>query len=266
MQFCKKKKNLQIFHPCIQNGASGTEASGSSSKSRSTREELRENGCIGTSTKSAQQTSEVIADLLDLEIELNSIQQGINQMEKITPSDPFGPDAIKEGAPSTSFHDPFEDSFSPPVPGTSKSSSSSRAHPALLPPPPSSTRSDLVTTTSRQGRAAKRHTASTLTLDSSTPISPPNNLSSPPNSATAAPLAATETWFDSQSDPLFGDNDLPINMSAGTSSLSSTVSAATCAAAAAVTSAVTSCKKEQVIAVLAAGNYTGTRNYLLASN
>lgn len=41
-----------------------------------------------------------VADLVDLELELNSLQQGLNQMERITPSDPFG-----------SKDDPFGDSF-----------------------------------------------------------------------------------------------------------------------------------------------------------
>lgn len=41
-----------------------------------------------------------VADLVDLELELNSLQQGITQMERITPSDPFG-----------SKDDPFGDSF-----------------------------------------------------------------------------------------------------------------------------------------------------------
>ncbi|RZC36376.1 disabled, partial [Asbolus verrucosus] len=41
-----------------------------------------------------------VADLVDLELELNSLQQGLNQMERITPSDPF-----------VSKDDPFGDSF-----------------------------------------------------------------------------------------------------------------------------------------------------------
>jgi len=47
----------------------------------------------------------VIADLLDLQFELNSLQQGIHQMDKITPENPM---------PSTDdlFEtDPFGDSF-----------------------------------------------------------------------------------------------------------------------------------------------------------
>ncbi|XP_065341529.1 protein disabled-like isoform X1 [Cloeon dipterum] len=142
-----------------------------------------ENGCLGAASKSAQQTSEVIADLLDLEIELNSIQQGINQMEKITPSDPFGPDSNKDA----SFYDPFEDSFSPPPTAV------------ILPPPPPSTRA-----------SSKRH----LSLEPSSP--PPANTSATTSPAPTpqtittkaiAPLATTETWFDTTSDPLFGDNN-----------------------------------------------------------
>ncbi|XP_045476508.1 protein disabled isoform X2 [Harmonia axyridis] len=55
-----------------------------------------------------------VANLVDLQLELNSLQQGLNQMEKITPSEPFG-----------SKDDPFGDSFT------------SFPNP-ILPPPPSS--------------------------------------------------------------------------------------------------------------------------------
>ncbi|KAF4525992.1 hypothetical protein B566_EDAN000784 [Ephemera danica] len=221
--------------------SSGAETSESAPKSRSTRDELRENGCVSSATlkKRAQQTSEVIADLLDLEIELNSIQQGIHQMEKITPSDPFGPDATKDGASSASFHDPFEDSFSPPVPKTKASSS---AHPALLPPPPSSTRSaDLMNTTGRQGRSGKRVNVANLNLDTG-PLSP-SNVTTPNSASTSAPYASTETWFDSRSDPLFGDNDLPINLAAAGNNSFSTISATSSAAAASSVQAC--CRKEQ---------------------
>ncbi|XP_060523966.1 protein disabled [Cylas formicarius] len=59
-----------------------------------------------------------VADLVDLELELSNLQQGLNQMEKITPSNPYG-----------SKDDPFGDSFVYyPV------------NKLILPPPPSSGR------------------------------------------------------------------------------------------------------------------------------
>lgn len=48
----------------------------------------------------SKNTGTAVADLVDLELELNSLQQGLNQMERITPLDPFG-----------SKDDPFGDSF-----------------------------------------------------------------------------------------------------------------------------------------------------------
>ncbi|XP_046660967.1 protein disabled isoform X2 [Homalodisca vitripennis] len=57
-------------------------------------------------SKSSSAPPEAIADLLDLEFELNNIQQGLNQMERITPSDPFGdsfapPSSAKLAPPPT---------------------------------------------------------------------------------------------------------------------------------------------------------------------
>lgn len=54
----------------------------------------------GASASDAKSSGTAVADLVDLELELNSLQQGLNQMERITPSDPFG-----------SKDDPFGDSF-----------------------------------------------------------------------------------------------------------------------------------------------------------
>lgn len=76
-------------------------------------------------TKNKTQTTSVIADLMDLELELNSLQQGLSQMERLTPSDPFGP------SPSLPKEDPFGDSFTPPP-------SITTPPPAKLPPPPTS--------------------------------------------------------------------------------------------------------------------------------
>lgn len=55
---------------------------------------------IGGTTNDTKNSGTAVADLVDLELELNSLQQGLNQMERITPSDPFG-----------SKDDPFGDSF-----------------------------------------------------------------------------------------------------------------------------------------------------------
>lgn len=65
-----------------------------------------------------------IVDLLDLEFELNNIQQGINQMDRITPSDPFETSTIA---------DPFGDSFLPKTKQTTRNSV------GMIPPPPSTT-------------------------------------------------------------------------------------------------------------------------------
>lgn len=54
----------------------------------------------GGATSDTKNSGAAVADLVDLELELNSLQQGLNQMERITPSDPFG-----------SKDDPFGDSF-----------------------------------------------------------------------------------------------------------------------------------------------------------
>lgn len=62
---------------------------------------------------------------MDLELELNSLQQGLSQMERLTPSDPFGP------SPSVAKEDPFGDSFTPPPCITTPP-------PTKLPPPPAS--------------------------------------------------------------------------------------------------------------------------------
>lgn len=50
-----------------------------------------------------QMSPESVADLVDLEQELSSIQRGITQMERITPSDPPNKNSTED--------DPFGDSF-----------------------------------------------------------------------------------------------------------------------------------------------------------
>ncbi|XP_066249768.1 protein disabled isoform X3 [Euwallacea similis] len=70
------------------------------------------------SSSESKDSGTAVADLVDLELALNSLRQGLHQMERITPSEPFG-----------SKDDPFGDSFiSYPV------------NKLILPPPPSSGR------------------------------------------------------------------------------------------------------------------------------
>lgn len=52
------------------------------------------------SNNDGKNSGAAVADLVDLELELNSLQQGLTQMERITPLDPFN-----------SRDDPFGDSF-----------------------------------------------------------------------------------------------------------------------------------------------------------
>ncbi|CAG9863532.1 unnamed protein product [Phyllotreta striolata] len=91
----------------------------------------------GANERRANASGAAVADLVDLELELNSLQQGLNQMEKITPSsaDPFG-----------AKDDPFGDSFTvyPPV------SLFLPVRP-ILPPPPSTGRERSSRGTSESG-------------------------------------------------------------------------------------------------------------------
>ncbi|CAG9764503.1 unnamed protein product [Ceutorhynchus assimilis] len=86
------------------------------------------------STSENKNSGTAVADLVDLELELNSLQQGLNQMERITPSDPFG-----------SKDDPFGDSFiSYPI------------NKLILPPPPSSGRERLSRTSEASSTISTR--------------------------------------------------------------------------------------------------------------
>ncbi|KAK9880484.1 hypothetical protein WA026_011729 [Henosepilachna vigintioctopunctata] len=76
-------------------------------------EAAKNEGKTASSSTESKVGGTAVANLVDLQLELNSLQQGLHQMEKITPSDPFG-----------SKDDPFGDSFTAfPNP--------------ILPPPPS---------------------------------------------------------------------------------------------------------------------------------
>ena len=61
----------------------------------------------GSPSSRKDTSNEAIADLLDLELELNNIQQGISQMEKLTPCGPSEPLLHR----ADTSEDPFGDSF-----------------------------------------------------------------------------------------------------------------------------------------------------------
>ncbi|XP_018579344.1 protein disabled isoform X2 [Anoplophora glabripennis] len=121
--FALKKKEIELAKQhlektCYPTSPLFSDSSSSSSKSvpHVSIKSAAENK-TGGAASDPKNSGTAVADLVDLELELNSLQQGLNQMERITPSDPFG-----------SKDDPFGDSF---ISYPSK---------PILPPPPSSGR------------------------------------------------------------------------------------------------------------------------------
>jgi disabled family protein 2 len=166
---------------------------------------VKENGSVVSSEKSAQHPSDVIADLLDLEFELNSIQRGINQMQRITPSDPFGPSTSKED-PFGSV--PFGDSFNPDT--MFPSSKTTKSTPiGILPPPPS------VKDTSRSSdpfhvpppaRHPHRRSAARPEHYSSETVKPQPAAAS--QLITAPTTQQEKHWFDQETESLFDEGEL----------------------------------------------------------
>ncbi|KAL0120310.1 hypothetical protein PUN28_008159 [Cardiocondyla obscurior] len=152
-------------------GAAGTESS--FHRIRTTNCEVDK-----TADRKNETQSGVIADLLDLQFELNSLQQGIHQMDKITPENPV---------PSTDdlFEtDPFGDSFA-----NMKLQDTVRP---ILPPPPSST---------KRGHLERQHTV---------PAPPTSTASSPATTLVSKtpPPQSTVHWFDKETENLFNDNEI----------------------------------------------------------
>jgi len=198
------------------------------SKMRTIQEDsIKENGSVVSTEKSAQHSSDVIADLLDLEFELNSIQRGINQMQKITPSDPFGPSTSKED-PFGSV--PFGDSFTPDTTLPSSKTTKPTAI-AILPPPPSAkdtSRSSDPFNVPPPARHPHRRNVPRAERNSSDTVKPP-----PPATAqlVAAPATQQEKhWFDQETESLFDEGELstpPMGATTTTTTTVSTVSAIT---------------------------------------
>lgn len=212
-----KKKEIEMAKQHIEQhqiklGGSLFLESGSNSKSDQTGSKMRtiqedsikENGSVVLSEKPAQHPSDVIADLLDLEFELNSIQRGINQMQKITPSDPFGPSTSKED-PFGSV--PFGDSFTPDT--VFPSSKTTKSTPTgILPPPPSvkdtSHSSDPFNVPPPARHPHRRHVARAEHISET--VKPPPAASAP---LIAAPTTQQEKhWFDQETESLFDEGEL----------------------------------------------------------
>lgn len=166
---------------------------------------VRENGspsAAAASTSKADQSSEAtIADLLDLEYELNNMQQNAHQVDHITSSDHYGSISSKD---DIFGNDPFGDSFTGAATKSSKTTTV-----APLPPPPSakdSSRPD-GTGTHRRERTVNR-TGSTTAA--------PAAVSAPFTSTTAsapvsAPLAQEEKhWFDQETEAIFDESELEL--------------------------------------------------------
>lgn len=118
--FALKKKEIELAKQHLEKNYLPTSPvfSDSSTAASKPTEKSKSEHKASSSISGSKNSGTAVADLVDLELELNSLQQGLNQMERITPSDPFG-----------SKDDPFGDSFiSYPI------------NKLILPPPPSSSR------------------------------------------------------------------------------------------------------------------------------
>ncbi|VEN49122.1 unnamed protein product [Callosobruchus maculatus] len=151
--FALKKKEIEIAKQHLEKSCyipSSLLSDGSTSSSKMQNvphvsiKSSSESKHASSSVNEAKSSGTAVADLVDLELELNSLQQGLNQMESITPSDPFG-----------SKEDPFGDSFT-----------SYPAKPILPPPPPSNRdRSSRTSESSSIFSPKTSHTGSTSTVE-----------------------------------------------------------------------------------------------------
>ncbi|XP_015594178.1 protein disabled isoform X2 [Cephus cinctus] len=124
--------------------------------------------------------SGVIADLLDLQFELNSLQQGIHQMDKITPDNP------RPSSEDPFETDPFGDSFA--------NMKVKETVQPILPPPPSS---------AKRGHLERQQTVP-VTSSSSSPATILASKTPPPQ----GPPQGSIHWFDKETENLFNEGEL----------------------------------------------------------
>ncbi|XP_043251789.1 protein disabled isoform X1 [Colletes gigas] len=122
--------------------------------------------------------SGVIADLLDLQFELNSLQQGIHHMEKNTPENP------PPSADSLFEPDPFGDSFA-------NMKLEDTVRPILPPPPSGPKRGHLDRQQTIPGPQSSVTSSPATTVTSKTP-----------------PLQSSVQWFDKDAETLFSDSEV----------------------------------------------------------
>ncbi|KAL7297313.1 hypothetical protein TKK_0009709 [Trichogramma kaykai] len=127
-------------------------------------------------TKKHEAQSGVVADLLDLQFELNSLQQGIHQMDKITPDNPRPTDDLFDA-------DPFGDSFA-------NMKIQEQIKP-ILPPPPSS---------SKRGHFERQQTLQHTPTSTGAP-SPANIITNK-----TPPPKDSGQWFDKNAEKFFNES------------------------------------------------------------
>lgn len=179
---------------------------------------VRENGSPGAAAASTSKTDHsseaTIADLLDLEYELNNMQQNAHHMDHIS-SDQYGPTGSKD---DIFGNDPFGDSFTGAAAKSTKTTTV-----APLPPPPSakdSSRPDGTGTGTHRRERTVNRAGSTTTAPAT--VSAPFTSTTSSFGATAplsAPLAQEEKhWFDQETEALFDESELAQTMQNTTSS------------------------------------------------
>nr|XP_012144220.1 PREDICTED: protein disabled isoform X2 [Megachile rotundata] len=133
-----------------------------------------------TTDKRNESQSGVIADLLDIQFELNSLQQGIHHMDKIFPENQTA------SADDLFETDPFGDSFA-----NMKLQLDDTVRPILPPPPSSSKRGHLERQQTVPGPQSSVTSSPATTITSKTP-----------------PLQSSMQWFDKEAENLFSDSEL----------------------------------------------------------